>query len=387
MPGYTDAGVYPVTFYATDDSSVVDSELITITVTEVTDPPQLDSIRAKSTTENVQLTFGVSASDPDGTIPALSTSTRPAGASFVDHGDGTGTFDWTPSYVQSGTHYVTFYASDGLAVDSEVVRIDVAEAGNQPPVLDSIGPRSVVEGSPLAFTVTASDPESVPALATSARPSGADFTDNGDGSGSFNWTPGYNQAGTYNVTFYATDDSAAVDSEVVTITVQEFGNNAPVISTVLADTIDVFAGIFHDTDIVASDPDLDSIVLTAVHSIPSWTAFTDHGDGTGTFSYIPDVNDTGVAYEVLFIAADVPSGAADTLVTQYRVNPFLRGDCDHDGRYTMNDVAYLIRFVVRSGPAPIPREAGDVDGNGAVNTDDVLYLRAFLYQNGPAPPQ
>ncbi|MEW5993653.1 MAG: Ig-like domain-containing protein [Candidatus Zixiibacteriota bacterium] len=387
-PNFTDAGVYSVTFYATDDSAAVDSEAISITVTEVTNPPVLDSIGDKTTAENVQLTFGVSATDPEGVTPTLTTGALPSGASFVDNGNGTGTFDWTPSFIQSGNYQVAFYASDGQAVDTEAIQISVAEAGNQQPVLDSIGPRNVVEGNTLAFTVTASDPESTPALTTSALPSGAAFADSGNGTGSFSWTPTFIQAGVYQVTFYATDDSSAVDSEQVTITVQEAGNHAPVISTTLPDTIDVFATVQHDTDIVATDPDLDSIVLSAVHTIPPADAgFSDAGDGTGTFVYLPNVNDTGVVYQVLFVATDVPGGGADTLVTHYRVNPLLRGDCDFDGKYTMNDVAYLIRFIDRGGPAPIPLEAGDVDGSGATNVNDVLYLEAFLYQNGPAPPQ
>ena len=58
----------------------------------------------------------------------------------MDNGDGTGSFDWTPTFVQSGTYPVTFYATDdSLAVDSEQVTITVTEPGNQAPVLAAIG--------------------------------------------------------------------------------------------------------------------------------------------------------------------------------------------------------------------------------------------------------
>ena len=95
----------------------------------------------------------------------MTTSTLPAGALFVDSGNGTGSFDWTPDLTQGGTYYVTFYATDdSAAVDSEVVTITVTEVGNQPPVLDSIGAQSTTEGIQLTFGVSATDAESTPAL-------------------------------------------------------------------------------------------------------------------------------------------------------------------------------------------------------------------------------
>lgn len=98
---------------------------------------------------------------------------------------------------------------------------------NHSPVLQPIGPQSVNEGSTLDFTVAASDPEgTIPILATSALPPGASFIDNQNGTGSFNWTPGFMQANTYAISFYATDRYLA-DSEMVTITVHEAGEPSP----------------------------------------------------------------------------------------------------------------------------------------------------------------
>lgn len=88
-----------------------------------------------------------------------------------------------------------------------------------PPVLAPISDTSTTEWVNLTFGVSATDAESTPFLTTSSLPSGAGFTDNGDGTGDFDWTPSYPQAGEYSITFYATDDSSAVDSAVVQITV------------------------------------------------------------------------------------------------------------------------------------------------------------------------
>jgi hypothetical protein len=219
-------------FYAADDSAAVDSELITIVILEAgNQAPVLASIGARTATEGVPLTFTVSASDPEGKAPTLTTSTLPTGATFADNTDGTGTFDWTPDYTQSGAHFVTFYATDdSLAVDSEVVQIDVTEVGNQEPILAPIGNKSCTEGFLLTFGVSATDAESTPTLTTSTLPAGATFVDNGDGTGTFDWTPGYTRSGSYFAMFYAADDSAAVDSELITIVILEAGNQAPVLA-------------------------------------------------------------------------------------------------------------------------------------------------------------
>jgi len=300
MPTFLQAGNYPVTFYATDDSSAVDSEAITITVLEAgNQPPVLASIGDQSTTENVNLSFPLSATDAEST-PALSISSLPDGALLTDNGDGTGSFDWTPDYTQSGVWVLTFYATDdSSAVDSEAVTITVAEVGNQWPVLSTIGPQSTDEGVTLAFGVTASDAESVPDLTTSTLPSGAIFTDNGDGTGDFDWTPTYLQSGSYSVTFYATDDSLEVDSESVAITVVEAGNQPPVLAPIGPQT----AQESEPFSLGVSATDAESTPSLTTSTLPSGASFTDYGDGSGSFDWLPDSSQIG-GYFVTFYATD-----------------------------------------------------------------------------------
>ncbi len=101
-------------------------------------PPVLDPIGDKTGVEDELLTFLVSASDPDGDFLSLSAQMAsgeplwPIGASFEDHADGTGTFEWVPSVGQAGDHDVVFTCMDsGGLRDSESIRITV-EAVTQP---------------------------------------------------------------------------------------------------------------------------------------------------------------------------------------------------------------------------------------------------------------
>ena len=180
----------------------------------VNQAPVLDPIGDKSAIENELLSFTVTATDPDGPPPlSLEATGLPAGADFADNGSGSGTFSWTPSVGDSTSspYAVTFTATDGDGQsDSEAISIAVSpEPVNQAPVLDPIGDKSAIENELLSFTVTATDPDGPPPLSLEATglPAGADFADNGSGSGTFSWTPsvGDSTSSPYAVTFTATD--------------------------------------------------------------------------------------------------------------------------------------------------------------------------------------
>jgi len=93
---------------------------------------------------------------------------------------------------------------------------------SNPPVIQTIGNKTITEGDTLAFTVTATDDNSTPSLTAQGLCCGMTFVDNGDGTGSFSWNTQAGDAGTYVVTFVATDADNQTASEQVTITV-----NAP----------------------------------------------------------------------------------------------------------------------------------------------------------------
>jgi len=181
-------------------------------------PPVLNTIGSKSGQEGQILEFTVTASDPDGDDLTYSAGNLPTGAAF----DGaTQTFTWAPDYGASGNYSVTFTVTDDgtpIKSDSEEVTITVGNV-NRPPVLNTIGAKSVDEGQVLEFVVTASDPDNDQlTYAAGNLPTGAAF----DGATqTFTWTPDYGDAGNYAVTFTVTDNGSPVqsDSEEVTITV------------------------------------------------------------------------------------------------------------------------------------------------------------------------
>ena len=96
--------------------------------------------------------------------------------------------------------------------------IKFAEASDipLPPVLQFIENRIGLEGLQVSILVEADDPNgSTPVLSATPLPAGANFTDQGSGSGIFNWTPALGQAGTYEIIFKASDGLLAHTRRVV----------------------------------------------------------------------------------------------------------------------------------------------------------------------------
>ncbi len=87
-------------------------------------------VRAPSSVGGVEtqnLTFGVTALAADGVHISLSATGLPAGATFTDNGDNSGTFDWIPTRGQAGSYAITFLGEDGQGMsDRGFTRIRVA---------------------------------------------------------------------------------------------------------------------------------------------------------------------------------------------------------------------------------------------------------------------
>ena len=87
--------------------------------------PVLQFIPDRQGAEGQPLSFLVEASDPDGTVPALSIGMLPAGADFTDHGNGTATFTWVPALGQAGDYPLSFNASDGSLSDAQTAAVTI----------------------------------------------------------------------------------------------------------------------------------------------------------------------------------------------------------------------------------------------------------------------
>jgi hypothetical protein len=136
-------------------------------------------------------------------------------------------FTWTPTYDDAGTYTATFGADYGTNSDSETITITVSNV-DRAPALSGVASRTISEGQKMAAVITATDADGqTPTIVAANLPRGATFA-----SGTFSWTPGYDQAGVYSVQFTASDGELT-DSRSMTITVLDASGTAA--STVVID--------------------------------------------------------------------------------------------------------------------------------------------------------
>ena len=103
--------------------------------------------------------------------------------------------------ASTGTYTVTF--ADPMAVP-------------QAPVLQYMDDVTVVEGDRISFIVQAGDPDTTTlSLSAAPLPVGVAFTDQGDNIAIFDWTPAIGQAGSYPITFTASDGELSDTQRVV----------------------------------------------------------------------------------------------------------------------------------------------------------------------------
>jgi hypothetical protein len=64
---------------------------------------------------------------------------------------------------------------------------------------------------------------------------------------------------------------------------------------------------------------------------------------------------------------------------------FMRGDANADQTIDLGDALYILNYLFKSGPAPVPFEAGDANCDEVVDLGDALIILNYLFKNGPPP--
>ena len=226
-PTYEQSGNYQVDFQVNDSFGASANTSVSITVENVNRPPFIEGIGKKTVKENEKLEFQLVAKDPDkedeGKV-RLRAVTLPTGASFDEN---SGQFSWTPTFEQSGDYVIEFETTDGQSASTNETVLVKVENTDRAPTINSPGNQSVKEGEPLAFKITATDPdkEDQGNLQFSADnlPAGAQFNPDGD----FSWTPGADQQGNYDITFKVKDSGDMSDSATISVQVEDVIQTPP----------------------------------------------------------------------------------------------------------------------------------------------------------------
>jgi len=313
-PTFDQSGQYTVTFTITD-GQLSDSKSMDFTVNHVNRVPVIDSIAAQNVDENKELTFNITASDPDvedaGKFNLTSTD-LPEGATFDPV---TASFKWMPTFEQSGYYTVTFTNTDpaGLNV-SKKANIKVNHV-NRTPVFNPLAAQTVAENALLTFVIPKGedpdreDAEILKYIALNL-PEGAAFDQT---LMTLTWTPTFEQSGEYISTITLADGEFTVE-QPVTITVTHV-NRVPEIQPIKPQNIDENMQL--QFSVASNDPDKEDEGKTTLTSseLPQGATFD---PATGSVSWTPTYEQSG-EYSITFTIAD-PAGLNASQTTTINVN-------------------------------------------------------------------
>ena len=150
----------------------------------------------------------------------------PAGVTYVDNHDGTGTISGTPT--ASGVFSISLTAQNGIG---SPVTQSFTLAVNQAPSITSANSTTFTVGSAGSFTVNAAGYPNPSLSETGTLPGGVTFVDNGNGTGTLGGTPV--AAGTFGISFTAQNGIGSAATQSFTLTVGKgsqaitFTTNAP----------------------------------------------------------------------------------------------------------------------------------------------------------------
>ena len=294
------------------------------------------------------LGYTVMGADPDaGDAVTLTQSGSPASATYnptlprtgATGGSVSTAFSFTPVAGDAGqTYTVTYTATDDSAAACSSSTTVVIRVANLPQfTAPSQTTYNVCAGTALQFTVRATDADNgeTVALTSTALPAGATLTPTVLTAGNpveaqFNWTPA--TAGTFTVTFTATDSSGCAQTRTVTINVSSVptlslggitGSQHGTGSAADPLVVCVTPAVPLSFTVTAADGDVSDTLTLTQSGAPGGATFnvTGTNPAVGTFSFSPTVQQGGQSYAVTFSVGDSSAaGCGSTLTVNIRVS-------------------------------------------------------------------
>lgn len=357
------AGTYTVSITASDGTLTSAPRTVTITVA-ANNAPTVNAIANQAARVGQTISFSATATDPEGDAVTFAATGLPTGATFSP----AGVFSWTNA-SPAGSYTVSITASDGF-LTSAPRTVTLTVSANTAPVIAAVANQTARAGAPLTFNVTATDAENdrITLTATGLPPNANFSAAAGEGTGSFSWLAPV--AGSYTVTFVATEQGGGLSSSrAVSITVTP--NTAPAVSAFADQTVRT-GGTLNFT-VTGTDAENDALTFAAT-GVPAGATFSTAGvfawsnaTPVGTYNLSITASDGLLTSAVRTIAITVRANTAPTVTPvrnftvrlQEAVNLTIAGtDPENDAlTYTATGLptgATLSAAGVLTWPAPSP---------------------------------
>lgn len=146
----------------------------------------------------------------------------------------------------------------------------------------------------------------------------------------------------------------------------------------------------YDVEMVEKPPTPESWWMVFCSSGLCWDSIYTHAPipvslspGESSYVFLEIMPRTfGTANVTMRITSRANPGLSDSLTFTLLL---IRGDANSDGKISVSDVVYLINYLFKGGPAPVPIESADANCDGKPSVSDVVYLINYLFKGGPAP--
>ena len=344
------------TFKANDGT--VDSNTATVSITVVNTSPVAND-QSVTTNKNTPKPITLTATDPEGDPLTYSIVTGPSNGTLSGT---TPNVTYTPASDYTGSDSFTFKANDGNA-DSNTATVSITV--NALPVANN---QSVTTNKNIAITITliATDADGDPL--TYSITTGPSHGTLGTLTGAVvTYTPASNYTGADSFTFKANDGNADSNTATVSITVTATVCTPPTI-------------IAHPQSQAIQSGQTAALSVTASGTAPlnyQWyrgvSGDTSSPVGTNASSYTTPALTQATSY---WVRVSNSCGSVDSNTATITINVQLPGDCNGDGRTTIDEVQKAInQFLGIASVVP----CCDLNGNGQVSIDEVQkVINAFL---------
>jgi len=287
-------------------------------------------------------------------------------------------------YVSSpGTYDYVYTVSDLCGAITTDTAAWVITMNTSPAVVSPDSSKMFCGPDTIRFRVTATDPNPGDSLTLSGP--GIPTPIKGLSPLSANVKNYVSSPGTYDYVYNVTDKCGLSNADTATWTItmnappNPFSLTAPVESLLFVP----FLAPFDWAN--ATDPDPGVIKYSLyISTTPSFNPDSTFAHNNILVSQYTDTLGIGRIYWK--VEAFDPCNAFTWSTETWTLLAAMRGDANADKHLTVSDVVYIINYLFKGGPLPIPEQiVGDANCDTKVTVSDVIYLINYLFKGGPPP--
>jgi Putative Ig domain len=342
----TASGPYPITITAKNASGTA-SQAFTLTVAN---PPAITSAAAVTETAGTAFSYTVAATGYP--APTFTSGTLPSGTTFANNGNGTAKLAGT---LAAGTYTVAVTATNAGGTATQTITVTVKAAGTKQalPTFTSAAAVTATSGASFTFNATTTGYPTTEyttnVTETGKLPAGTYASNNGDGSNTITGTPTAASAGTYPITFTATNPSGTV-TQSFTLTV----TGPPAITSAASATATVGSAF----NFMVKATGAPAPTLTESGTLPQGLTWVDNGNGTASLAGTPGVSQGGV-YSLTISAANSFSTVTQKFTLTVDQAPSITSAATATATHGK---AFTFTFSGAGYPAPTLTHTGSVAG-------------------------